>query len=84
MFSAMVRAAAVLIAGSLIFLAISMGGGALVDMAEQESDATGDPDYQGNWRWGDVVVTWWPLVVVATIATILIGSAILKRGQTRI
>jgi hypothetical protein len=84
MFGAIVRAAAVFVAGSLIALALAQAGGQLADETQSQTDATSDSDFQGQWQWIDVVSTWWPIIPVATIAGIFIGHAIMRRGQTRI
>jgi len=84
MFGAIIRAAAVFIAGSLLALALGMAGGQLADETQSQSDVTNNSDITGNYRWMNVVATWWPIIPVATIAGIFIGHAIFRRGQTRI
>lgn len=76
MFGALVRVAAVLVAGSLITLTLSMVGGEIVDTQE---DLSGGETANSNWQ--TVVITWFPAVIIAMVAAILIGSAIVRRRR---
>jgi hypothetical protein len=84
MFGAIVRAALVLVAGSLLALTLSMAGGEFVDTHEDVAQHDGEQDRVENWQWADRVVTWFPAVAIATIVAILIGSAIERRRRTQI
>lgn len=89
MFGALVRVVLVLIAGSLLAYTLAMAGGDLLD-THNDVERTGDggendPNVDGpTSSWGQVVVTWWPAIVVATMVAILIGSAIERRRRVRV
>jgi len=80
----MVRAAGVLVAGSFLAMVLGMAGSDLASETKTISGVTTDGAITGNWVWIQVVANWWPAVILATIAAILIGSAIARRGQTRV
>jgi len=92
MFGALVRAALVLIAGSLLAYTLAMAGGELLDTHNDvertgggNSELDNNPDVDGpTSSWGQVVVDWWPAIVVATVVAILIGSAIERRRRVRV
>lgn len=81
MFGALVRGVLVLVAGSMLFLLLTVAGGELLDVHQTESMVEPDPERTDNWQWGEYVLTWWPAFVLATVAAILIGSAIARRQQ---
>jgi hypothetical protein len=80
MFGAILRGTAVLVAGAMILWAVGPVSENLADQNEQFAEE----EYGDNSRWTNVVSEWYPLVIVATIAAIFIGSAIARRRQVRI
>lgn len=76
MFGAVVRALLVIVAGSLLAVTLGFVGGTMLDTQE---DVAGNQT--ANYGWGDAVVTWLPGIVIATIAIILIGSAVARRQR---
>lgn len=76
MFGAIIRAVLVIVAGSLLFVALSMAGGEMVSAQEDVA-----PQSSQNPSYMQMVITWWPAVVLSTVVLILIGSAILRRGR---
>lgn len=84
MFGAIIRVAVVLVAGSLIMVALSMAAGPFIDVQQDtqpipsgsQTDAfDGTPNYQ----WQQHFVDWWPGLVVASVVAMLIGNAIIRR-----
>lgn len=76
MFGGIIRAVMVLVAGSLLAVALSMAGGEMVSAQEDVAPQTSD-----NTNYMTIMITWWPAVVISTTVLILIGSAILRRGR---
>lgn len=81
MFGALVRGVLVLVAGSLLFVLLSVAGAELLDVQQSESMTDLGPEATENWQWGEIVIEWWPAFVIATAAAILIGSAIARRER---
>lgn len=78
MFGAVIRATLVLVAGAMILWAL---GPVSSELAEQNSELA-DPEYGDNSRWIDIISEWFPLVILATIAAMLIGGAVARRRLT--
>jgi len=74
MFGSIVRSGLLLIAGSFLFVALSMAGNPLLSQQQQLA-----PAESTNPHWASVILTWFPAVVLASVAAILIGGAIARR-----
>lgn len=81
MFGAIVRGVLVLVAGSLLFVLLSVAGGEFLDIHQTESMADIDSESTENWQWGEIVIEWWPAFVLATVAAIIVGSALARRER---
>jgi len=78
MFGQIVRVTMVLIAGSLLALALGFAGGHIV---EAQNDTVGNQT--ANQQYASAMIDWFPAVVIFTAATILVGGAILRRGRVK-
>lgn len=78
MFGSIVRGTILLIGGSFLTLAIKMAANPLINV---QSDMA--PVESTNPHWAQVIVEWFPAVVIAAIVAALIGSAVARRGRVR-
>jgi hypothetical protein len=70
----------VIVAGAFILMAVGPAGEAI---SQQNSDVA-DDQYGDNSQWTDIIVEWYPLIILFTAGAILIGSAIQRRRQVRL
>jgi len=80
MFSAVIRATLVLVAGAFIMMAVGPAADSLVQEHEQQADK----EYGDNSQWTAIVAEWYPLVILFAVGAILIGAAIQRRRQVRL
>ena len=80
MFGAIIRGLLVLVAGAIILMFV----GPVAEALSVQTADHADPELGDNSRWVDIVAEWYPLIILATVAAILVGSAIQKRRQVRV
>ena len=78
MFRALIAGTLVLIGGAFIAIAF----GELSALAEIHSSQTAN-SYGDNSSWASILTTWWPLIPVLMVGTILIVTAINERRTGR-